>query len=144
MHEGGVMESLGRVEDALSRLRRERDRVSPCARACVEQYLDDVVPCASALEAAVALSDPDVFEAVADSIAESIAAFGDEIATIVTERSDEEMLPEIVELARVEREGLAEDVRALRGRVSSRAKIALDALAVSLTAMRLHYGRRAA
>lgn len=144
MQQGGAMESLGRVEDALSRLRRERDRIAPCSRACVEQYLDDVEPCVDALEHAISLADDDVFGDVADSVAESIAAFGDEIAYVVVERVDEEMLPEIVELARVEREGLAEDVRALRNCVSSRAKIALDALAVSLTSVRLHHGRRAA
>jgi hypothetical protein len=140
MHVASAMESFGRVEDALGRLRRERDRISPTSRACVEQYLDDVEPCVEALEAAMHLCELDVFE----HVAESIAAIGDEIATIVVERIDEDMLPEIIELSRIEREGLAEDVRALRGSVSGRAKIALDALAVSLTSMRLHHGRRAA
>jgi hypothetical protein len=134
------MESFGRVEDALARLRRERDRISPTSRACVEQYLDDVEPCVDALAAASNLCELDVFE----HVAESIASIGDEIATIVVERVDEDMLPEIIELARVERESLAEDVRALRASVSSRARIALDALAVSLTSVRLHHGRRAA
>lgn len=141
MHDAGDMESFGRVEDALARLRRERDRIAPCARACVEQYLDDVEPCVEALESAMQLCELEVFE----QIAESIASIGDEIAVIVVEQhDDEDMLPEIIELARVEREGLAEDVRALRGSVSARAKLALDALAVSLTAVRLHHGRRAA
>jgi hypothetical protein len=140
MHVRGDMESLGRVEDALGRLRRERDRVSPTSRACVEQYLDDVEPCVDALEAAMALCELDVFE----DVTESIASIGDEIATMVVDRIDEDMLPEIIELARVEREGLADDVRAQRNSVSGRAKIALDALAVSLTSMRLHHGRRAA
>jgi hypothetical protein len=144
MQQAGAMQSFGRVEYALGRLRRERDRISPTSRACVEQYLDDVEPCLDALEAATNLCEPDVFDEVAESIAESIASLGDEIATIVTERADEDMLPEIIELARVEREGLAEDVRAIRGLVSSRARIALDALAVSLTSVRLHHGRRAA
>lgn len=140
MHLASDMESFGRVEDALARLRRERDRISPTSRACVEQYLDDVEPCVEALETAMQLCALDVYE----HIAESIGSFGDEIATMVIERIDEDMLPEIVELARIEREGLAEDVRALRSSVSSRARIALDALAVSLTSVRLHHGRRAA
>lgn len=143
MHAAGAMESFGRVEDALARLRRERDRIAPCARACVEQYLDDVEPCVEALEHAMHLCEDDGLD-VFEHIAESIASIGDEIATIVVDRVDEDMLPEIVELARIEREGLAEDVRALRGCVTSRARIALDALAVSLTSVRLHHGRRAA
>src|SRR5690606_26896654 len=109
-------ESLGRVEDALSRLRRERDRLPPSARACVEQYLDDVEPCVEALEQAMSHCELSVFE----HVAESIAAIGDEIATIVVERVDEDMLPEVIELARVEREGLAEDVRAMRGSAAGR------------------------
>ena len=140
MHVRDAMESFGRVEDALARLRGERDRISPESRSCVEQYLDDVGPCVDALAGAMHLCELEVFE----HVGESIAAIGDEIATIVVERNDEEMLPEIIELARVERESLAEDVRALRSSVSSRARIALDALAVSLTSMRLHHGRRAA
>jgi hypothetical protein len=134
------MESLGRVDDVLGRLRRERDRVAPAPRACVEQYLDDVEPCVEALESAMQLCELEVF----DHIAESISSIGEEIATIVVDEIDEDMLPEIIELARIEREGLAEDVRALRASVSARAKLALDALAVSLTAVRLHHGRRAA
>ena len=140
MHVGGDMESFGRVEDALARLRRERGRISPASRACVEQYLDDVEPCVDALASAMSFCDLDIFE----HVAESIASMGDEIATVVSEQVDEEMLPEIIELARVERESLAEDVRAMRASVNSRARIALDALAVSLTSMRLHHGRRAA
>lgn len=140
MHVGRAMEYFGRVEDALARLRRERDRISPTSRACVEQYLDDVEPCLDALAAASSLCALEVL----DHIAESIAAIGDEIATVITEHVDEDMLPEIVELARLEREGLAEDVRALRAEVSGRVRIALDALAVSLTSVRLHHGRRAA
>jgi hypothetical protein len=142
MHVARAMESFERVEDAIARLRRERDRISPTSRACVEQYLDDVEPCVDALEGAMNLCeyDLDVFE----QIAESIASIGDEIATMVVESADEEMLPEIIELARIERESLAEDVRAQRSSVSSRARIALDALAVSLTSVRLHHGRRAA
>lgn len=144
MHVRAVMESFGRVEDALARLRRERDRISPTSRACVEQYLDDVEPCVDALEAAMNLRDIDLD--VFEHVAESIASIGDEIATMVVERIDEDMLPEVIELARVERESLAEDVRSLRSAVSSRARIALDALAVSLTSVRLHHhhGRRAA
>ena len=140
MHVAAAMENFGRVEDALARLRRERDRISPTSRACVEQYLDDVEPCLDALAAASSLCALEVF----DHVAESIASIGDEIATMVTEHVDEDMLPEIIELARIEREGLAEDVRALRGEVSGRVRIALDALTVSLTAVRLHHGRRAA
>lgn len=140
MHVARDMESFGRVEDALARLHDERERISPTSRACVEQYLDDVEPCVDALEGAMHLCELDVF----DEIAESIAAIGDEIATMVTERVDEDMLPEVIELARVEREGLADEVRAMRSSVSSRARIALDALAVSLTSVRLHHGRRAA
>jgi hypothetical protein len=140
MHVARDMESFERVDDALERLRRERDRTSPTSRACVEQYLDDVEPCVDALEAAMSLCELEVFE----DVAESIASLGEEIATIVVDRVDEEMLPEIIELARVERESLADDVRAMRGSVSSRARIALDALAVSLTSVRLHHGRRAA
>ena len=140
MHVGRAMEYFGRVEDALARLRRERDRISPTSRACVEQYLDDVEPCLDALAAASSLCALEVL----DHMAESIAAIGDEIATVITEHVDEDMLPEIVELARLEREGLAEDVRALRAEVSGRVRIALDALAVSLTSVRLHHGRRAA
>lgn len=142
MHVDAAMDSFDRVEDALARLRRERGRVSPTSRACVEQYLDDVEPCVDALEAAMNLCDEDLD--VFDDVAESIAAIGDEIATIVVDRIDEDMLPEIIELARVERESLADDVRAHRSSVSSRARIALDALAVSLTSVRLHHGRRAA
>lgn len=140
MHVGGDMESFDCVEDALERLRRELDGASPESRACVEQYLDDVEPCVDALEAAMSFCELDVFE----EVAECIASIGDEIATMVIEKVDEEMLPEIIELARTEREGLADEVRAQRGAVSSRARIALDALAVSLTSVRLHHGRRAA
>lgn len=140
MHVARDMESFGRVEDALARLHDERARISPTSRACVEQYLDDVEPCVDALEGAMHLCELEVFE----EIAESIAAIGDEIATMVLEHVDEDMLPEIIELARGEREGLADEVRAMRSSVSSRARIALDALAVSLTSVRLHHGRRAA
>jgi hypothetical protein len=131
------MDSLARAKDTIGRLRRERDRLDPVARGCVERYIDDVEPCLDALESAMRLADLDVlFEA----IAESVGAFGDEIASIVVERhaAEADLLPELVALARVEREGFAEDARRLRGAagLSPRARLALGALAVSLAAVR--------
>lgn len=140
------MESFGRVDDTLARLRRERDRLGPAARACVDLYLEEVEPCAEALERAARFA-ANLAPEVLDGIAESIAAFADEIASIVVERhsGDAELLPDIVALARIERESFADDVRRARARAlaGSRARTVLDALAVSLTTVR-RQTRRAA
>lgn len=146
MHPRGGMESFGRATSSLERLRRALDRLAPTERVCVERYLDEVEPCADALVEAARFVTPGTGETLA-AVAESISAFADEIASIVVERhaGDEDLLPDIVALAAVEREGLAEDVRRARERadVSPRARLALDALAVSLVAVR-RPARRAA
>ena len=138
------MNGFARAKDTIERLRRERDRLDPAPRECVERYIEDVSPCLDALEDAMRLADLDVlFEA----IAESIGAFGDEIASIVVERhaADVDLLPGLVALARVERESFAEEARRLRGAagLTSRARLALGALAVSLVTSR-RPGRRPA
>lgn len=149
VHPAPRMEAFGHATSSLERLRRERDRLGPTERACVESYLDEVEPCAEALADAARFAAGSAVETL-DAVAESIGAFADEIATIVIERhgGDEDLLPDILALARVEREGLAEEVRRLReapgrGDLSARARLALDALAVSLVAVRRH-ARRAA
>ncbi len=146
MHSAPRMESFGRAASSLDRLRRERDRLGPAERACVDRYLEEVEPCAEALAEAARFARDAAIETL-DAVAESISAFADEIATIVIERhaGDEDLLPDILDLARVEREGLAEDVRRVREQtaVPARARLALDALAVSLVALRRHVRRAA-
>jgi len=137
MQPAARMDTFARAIDTLTRLRRERAALGPSARACVDRYIEEVEPCLEALEAAMAHADLDV---LFEGIAESIGAFADEIASIVVERhgGDADLLPELVALARVEREGFADDARRLRtaSGLPLRARHALDALAVSLVAIR--------
>jgi hypothetical protein len=122
---------------------------SASVRKAILDYLDDVAPCLPALEHAATagtdatLSDDAIARAtgILATVYESIVAFGDEIRLVLLDGRESEisMLPDILGLARTEREELADLVRASRlpPPRCARASSALQALAVTLVTVRV-------
>jgi hypothetical protein len=130
---------MARAERMRDEVRTEHDHSSrPEVAFALQTYLTDVEPCIDHLrEAALSLEDTMVTDTLA-AVYESIVAFGDEL--LVASDEEPSMLPDLLDLARTEREELVEEVRRARhGQSNLRTSRALEGLAVALvTVHRLH------